>query len=369
MKHTILCIDDELDNVDALERIFRRKYRVLKAVSGDEGLEHLKKESSVSLIISDQRMPRMTGVEFFKKSLKTHPETMRILLTGYTDIASVVEAINSGEVYRYVTKPWDPVDLANTVDKAIEKFELRQELLLKNHELEKALTELKSLDEAKTQFMFLINHELKTPLTVLMSYLDLLKESQLTEEQNSYWLRLQKSTQQLAAIINEVLELVAAETGQLKIHNNKMDLASLLNEIQKLWQERCQDRQLSWSLHIENHKVRGDRIIIENILKRLTDNATKFAQPKSTIDVFIHRDHLNEEFVRLRICNMGKTLSEQVINKILKPFTLDEEMLHHSKGLGMGLSICQALLKTHQSGLEIQSSKGKIEVSFRLPSA
>src|ERR1700748_2470560 len=99
MKHTILCVDDEVDNVDALERLFRKRYNILKATSGAQGLELLK-EHQPSLIISDQRMPNMTGVDFLAKSMRLYPDTMRILLTGYTDIDSVIDSINSGQVYR-----------------------------------------------------------------------------------------------------------------------------------------------------------------------------------------------------------------------------------------------------------------------------
>lgn len=373
MKHSILCVDDELDNVEALERIFRRKYRVLKAISGAEGMEILSQEPSVSLIISDQRMPRMTGVEFLKKSLKTHPHAIRMLLTGYTDIESVVDAINSGEVYRYLTKPWDPVDLANTVDKAIEKFELRAELAEKNQALETALTELKSLDQAKTQFMVLINHELKTPLTVLLSFLELLGESGLSHEQQKYYLRIQQSSQRLQTIINEVLELVSAETGQIKVHSTKVDLNTLLAKIQSQWQNRCEERQLEWSLQIEETKVKADKTILENILSRLVDNATKFAHSDSKIEISAVLDLPNSEEnknqVRISIRNQGKSIPAKIIKKILEPFTLDEEMLHHGKGLGMGLSICQALLKAQNSHLEIHSTKNQVEISFRLPSA
>ena len=107
MKHTILCVDDETDNVDALERLFRRKYNVLKATSGAAALKIMEDEK-VSLIVTDQRMPGMTGVEFLAKSMKLQADPVRILLTGYTDIESVISAINSGQIYRYVTKPWDP---------------------------------------------------------------------------------------------------------------------------------------------------------------------------------------------------------------------------------------------------------------------
>ena len=140
MKHAILCVDDEVDNVDALERLFRKKFKVFKATSGPEAISILD-ENPVTVIISDQRMPEMTGVEFLSRSLKIQPNTIRILLTGYTDIDSVIDAINSGQVYRYVTKPWDPVDLTTAVDRAVERYELQEEIKQKNIELEKALEE------------------------------------------------------------------------------------------------------------------------------------------------------------------------------------------------------------------------------------
>ncbi|NJM09755.1 MAG: response regulator [Bdellovibrionaceae bacterium] len=96
MKHTILVVDDEVDNVDALERLFRRKYNVIKATSGRQALKALE-DSNVSLIVTDQRMPNMTGVEFLAESMESHPHAIRILLTGFTDIDSVISAINSGQ--------------------------------------------------------------------------------------------------------------------------------------------------------------------------------------------------------------------------------------------------------------------------------
>lgn len=104
-KQTILCVDDEIDNVQALERIFRQKYTVLKATSGREALDVLDHHRGpVALIITDQRMPEMTGVELLSHTIEKFPDTIRILLTGYTDIESVVSAVNTGQISRYLTK-------------------------------------------------------------------------------------------------------------------------------------------------------------------------------------------------------------------------------------------------------------------------
>ena len=121
-KPYLLCLDDEPDNLDALERIFRKNYSVLKATTPEQAFSILDNYPALSVIISDQRMPLITGVEFLEKSITSHPDTIRILLTGYTDIESVIDAVNKGQIYRYLTKPWDPVDLIHTVDQAAEKF-------------------------------------------------------------------------------------------------------------------------------------------------------------------------------------------------------------------------------------------------------
>lgn len=122
MNYKILIVDDEAANLRLLERLFRREYQVVSATSGAEALELLKLHD-VALIISDQRMPGMTGIEFLKRAAEMRQHTVRIILTGYTDVTSLVEAINSGVVYKYVTKPWVNEDLQQTVVRALEHYE------------------------------------------------------------------------------------------------------------------------------------------------------------------------------------------------------------------------------------------------------
>jgi CheY-like chemotaxis protein len=126
-KAKMLVVDDEPDNLDLLYRTFRRDYQVLKAESGTRALELLREEGEVAVIISDQRMPEMKGTEFLSRTVPDFPNTVRIILTGFTDIEDLVDAINSGQVYKYITKPWDPNELKTVVLRAAETYEvLRQ---------------------------------------------------------------------------------------------------------------------------------------------------------------------------------------------------------------------------------------------------
>ena len=123
-KQKILVVDDEPDNLDLLYRTFRRDFQVLKADSGSNALQVLAEEGEVAVIISDQRMPEMKGTEFLSKTLPQFPDTVRIILTGFTDIEDLVDAINAGQVYRYITKPWDPEELKGVVQRAAETYDL-----------------------------------------------------------------------------------------------------------------------------------------------------------------------------------------------------------------------------------------------------
>ena len=122
MTYTLLAVDDEPANLRMLERLFRREYRVLTANNGREALEILANEE-VALIITDQRMPGMTGTELLRHSLRSSPETVRIILTGYTDVDSLTDAINTTRVYQFVSKPWDPIALQQLVREAIREHE------------------------------------------------------------------------------------------------------------------------------------------------------------------------------------------------------------------------------------------------------
>ncbi len=138
----VLYVDDEVNNLNSFKATFRRVYNVFTAISAAEGRKILD-ENAINIIVTDQRMPVMTGVEFLESIINDYPDPIRILLTGYTDIQAVIDAINKGKVYQYITKPWDDTHLMVTIDNAYEIYGLRKknaelmgELLRTNDQLE-----------------------------------------------------------------------------------------------------------------------------------------------------------------------------------------------------------------------------------------
>ena len=146
MTYKLLIVDDEMANIRLLERLFRQDYSCLTASSGEEAMELLD-QHEVAVIITDQRMPSMTGVELLKRSAARRPHMVRILLTGYTDLEALVEAVNCGLVYMYINKPWNNDDLKLRVSRAVQHYQTnkQQHLLTANNDrLRTRIQELKS---------------------------------------------------------------------------------------------------------------------------------------------------------------------------------------------------------------------------------
>src|SRR5690606_44230 len=118
---SILYVDDEANNLIAFRAVFRTKYTVFTALSGLQGLEILS-ENDIQIIITDQRMPNMTGVEFLEEVITKYPTPIRILLTGYTDMSAIIDAINKGSIFQYLNKPWDEEELEEVIEKAYDVY-------------------------------------------------------------------------------------------------------------------------------------------------------------------------------------------------------------------------------------------------------
>lgn len=141
-KINILYVDDEKNNLISFKALFRLKYNIYTAERGKEAIQILDSHE-IHVIITDQRMPEMTGVELLETILKTHPEPIRILLTGYTDLNAVIDAINKGKIYHYLNKPWNEKELDQTIQRAYEIYlqqkedkETAEKLMVSNEQSE-----------------------------------------------------------------------------------------------------------------------------------------------------------------------------------------------------------------------------------------
>ncbi len=142
-RHCLLIVDDEPDVCDSVQNLLRREFRVLKAHSGEEGFR-LMQEEEVHIVMSDQRMPQITGIELLTKLKARHPQAIRMLFTGFADLESIIAAINQGHIFQFMRKPWQPEELLAAVRQAALEYDRLETMAMEREHLLEEVSELKN---------------------------------------------------------------------------------------------------------------------------------------------------------------------------------------------------------------------------------
>jgi two-component system NtrC family sensor kinase len=150
----ILCVDDEKNVLRALRRVFLDdNYEILSALSAEEGLRILRTAEEIQIVISDYRMPGLNGIDFLKEVCRSWPDTIRMVLSGYADTAAVVEAINDGQIFKFIPKPWDEDELRTTIRMGLERYFLKKKNLQLMDELKASNRKLREINESLKVFV------------------------------------------------------------------------------------------------------------------------------------------------------------------------------------------------------------------------
>lgn len=351
----ILIVDDEKDNLEALKRLLRNDFDLTLETSPFDALKQAQRRE-FAVIVSDQRMPEMTGVELLEKIKQIAPLTTRILLTGYTDMEAVVGAINRGQIYRYVAKPWDPDELKLTLRQAAEAFRLKRELELKNlaltksnEELKLALESLTTLDRAKARFLSLVSHELNTPLTVLVSFVGMLREreKQFPDDIRKAITSLAGATDRFGEIIGEILLYVRLE-GENKLQRQAFDLKRETERLVAALEPSLASRGTKFKVTSEAAVVQADPEKMRIALKKLLVDTAERAPKNDTIHIAIRS--LGDR-VEYAVSRKGEPLSPDAVSA-LSPGSNE---MHHHRNLGMALAIAKFVAEAHGGELTVDA--------------
>lgn len=318
----VLYIDDEENNLYAFKAGFRRQYEIYTAISAAEGLKILQ-NVPIHVIIADQKMPQTTGVEFFKSIADTYPDPVRILLTGYTDIEALADAINHGDIYRYVTKPWNDLELHNSIKNAYDAYKAKIELRNKVAELEKTNDEL-------NRFIYSISHELRAPLVSAMGIVNLVKMENLFESSGEYWSLIETCSNKLDYYVQKTLQYYKNNKTVSEI--TEVDFEKLIPELIDLYSYA--DKDLHFHVDINQEiPFRGDSFRIEVILGNLISNAIKYQKQEETykqVDIKIDVKHDSADIL---IKDNGVGILNEHLEKIFTQFF--KSKTNHGSGLGL----------------------------------
>ncbi len=366
-RHTLLVVDDEPDVVQSVQDLLRLDYKVLGATRAKEGLRILQ-EQEVHLVMTDQRMPEMTGVEFLGHVRGDHPEAIRLLFTGYADIKAVIDAINQGNVYRYITKPWDPDDLQIVIRQAAEQYDLLverkrllAELQVKNQELFKA-------NEIKEAFIRVASHELRTPLTILYGLTQLALSTPGLVQPWLDWLRNSlKASERLNRLVDQLTKMLLAGQFERPLEKRPTELVPLLKQaaqdVRPFVEQRRQELSLKLDVDLGTLNIEAPKI--RDSVEHLLLNAIKFTPDQGNICLAAYKKP--DGAVEITITDCGVGIDPAHLPHVFKPFFTSFDVSRHSsgqfefgrRGLGLGLSLVKAFVEMHGGRVEASSEPGK----------
>jgi signal transduction histidine kinase len=361
-----MVVDDEPDVLRSIHDLLRRDYRVLTFGRGAEALAALA-TTEAAVVMTDQRMPEMTGVELLRQVKRLRPETTRLLFTGYADIKAVVDAINEGNVFRYIAKPWEPEDLALVVRQAVEYHDLiadKRRLLL---ELKATNSQLAEANRLKGAFIEVASHELNTPVAVVLGLTELWKMTlaqQASSAERDWVERIQGAGRRLGSTVERMLKLLHADRFEDTLDLREVELEPILRrivaELQPFLEARCQRVETVVAPGLGSALV--DPAKIGDILTNLVVNAIKFSHDGDAIQVWAGPEGVDAVLFRVTDTGVGITAADR--RHLFEPFFTGYDTLHHSsgeyqfckRGIGLGLCLVKTFVELHGGAVEVTST-------------
>ncbi len=367
---TIVVVDDEAEVLRSLHDLLRMEYRVLTFERPDDALATLAAPGDVDVIISDQRMPEMSGVRFLEGAQRLRPDATRLLVTGYADIKAVIDAINQGHIFRYVTKPWEVEELSTVVRQAVEQHALIAEKNRLLRELKETNARLVDADQLKGKFIEVASHELNTPVTVVLGLSELWKMTQgpaATPAERAWVDRIHAAGRRLASTVERMLKLLKTDRVAPSLSFELVELEPLLREtigeLQPFFQSRDQEVGIKIAPDLGSAEV--DPSKLADVVTNLVVNAIKFTPDGGAIAVEAGGD--GPDRFRIRVTDRGAGIAPEDCSHLFEPFFTGNDTMHHSsgdyqygkRGMGLGLCLVKAFVELHGGTVEVDSAPGR----------
>src|SRR3954447_4926007 len=367
---TLLVVDDEPEVLHSVHDLLRLEYRVITCTKGTDAIAILDAPGPIHVIMSDQRLPGMTGGEVLHHAKQVRPEATRLLFTAYADIRAVIDAINQGSVFHYITKPWEPEELMAVVRQAVEQHDLIVEKARLLSELKESNQRLLEANRLKSAFIEVASHELNTPVAVVLGMIELWKASLSADApqiQRNWIDRVQLASKRLAATIERMFKLIRAdEFGQtLDVKPTALEplIRRVVAELQPFLDLRSQHVALELDPDLGSAEV--DPVKLADILTNLFVNAIKFTPDGRSI--LVAARSMGHDRVHFKVADEGVGIEPADRPHLFEPFFTGFDTMHHSsgdfqfckRGIGLGLCLVKTFVELHGGKVSFDTTPGR----------
>lgn len=384
----LLVIDDEVEITKALVRQFRKIYNVYTANNAHEALMLMEKVN-IQVILSDQRMPGMTGVDFYSGIRDKYPDALKLILTGYSDIEAVIRAINEGQVFRYVKKPWNPDEMESVIKEAFEKYELiisnrklmdhlkeanqnlEEKVKMRTQDLEIVNNRLSELNIEKNRYIGMVAHDLRNPIGIAVSFSELLinEYDEIPKEaQIDYLGNINESCSYSLNLINDFLDVSKIEAEIFDLKLTELNYISLVER--GIAQNKILAKNKSQEIVLLSEKeeilIRCDKNKMLQVIDNLLSNAIKYSGSNKRIVIDVSG---TDKEITTRITDQGQGIPPEELPELFKAFkTTSTKSTGSEKSTGLGLAIVKKIIQAHNGKLSVESKVGEGSVfCFTLP--
>lgn len=343
-KIKILYIDDEQNNLNGFKATFRFDYTIFIASTTTEAVKQLQENRDIRIVLCDQRMPNQSGVEFFEEIRNEFPDPVRMLITGYTDIESVIESINRGNIFRYIKKPWTDADIKSAIEEG-NKFYLTNSLLnIKNSELRSAYEEL-------GKFAYSVTHDIRGPLLSVLGALEIAHNTDDNDEVKEILQMMEVALTKLDEYIRGLHEYYSLKRGQLIYE--EINFEEIVEDIEGFFKITGTNDKIRFTSEINsNGAFYSDKISLKIILTNLLSNAFKYQRRGADNKKVEIRIDADSNKATIQVVDNGIGIHKEHISNI---FTMFYRATSQNAGSGFGLYNVKDALTKLNGEVEVES--------------
>ncbi len=368
---TILVVDDEPDFELLMRKKFRRKLKnnqlhLLFARNGIEALKILDTIKDIELILTDINMPQMDGLSFLRELKKRHYLSKAIVISAYGDMPNIRAAMNEG-AFDFITKPIDFDDLDTTIQKGLDELKLLKQGIKAQQRLhieeQKRIT-AEASQQFKEQFLAQMSHEIRTPMNAVMGMAQILLEKNPRSDQLDYLNAIQRSSENLLVILNDILDLSKIEAGKMELEQVPFKLKQVIQNLYNTLFLKVQQKKLI--LHIQQQPnlpewLIGDPTRLFQILVNLLDNAIKFTKKGSVTLSIEHQQKISKQpkeiHLQFVVRDTGIGIAVEKLSTIFDDFSQAHQGINRKYGgTGLGLSIVKKLVQLQNGDISVTSA-------------